>query len=113
MPAPVAHPEDRTAGVWHEDERRNRERGPKERLPPAAHTAQRPVKRCQRAEGTGDARNHESDEARSERLEEERLEVGRERTEPVNDVAIEELAARQRVRVHPLRSGIDDRIRPL
>ena len=44
---------------------------------------------------------------------ERRLEIGRERTEPVDDVAVEQLPARQRVRHDPLAARIDERVGPL
>src|SRR5262245_35035273 len=113
MPAAITHSEDRAARVRHEDESRNGERGPEKSLTPAADPAQRPVQSRKRDERTGDARYHERDEARPEQLQEERLEVWSEGTEPVDDVPVQQLAAGQGVRVHPLRSGIDDRIRPL
>ena len=104
------HPQNGAARVGHEQQS-GIARPSTDRLAPARDRRKRrtaPITRRTPREATEDERR----EARSKETKEGGLEVRRERAEPVEGVAVEHLAARQRVGVDPFGTRVDDRVRP-
>src|SRR5207344_2075188 len=110
MPDPVAHAEDRTARVRHENEGRNRQSGPKDRRPRGRDPTKSEEESREDRGGPHRAADGEGNEARSEKPKEKGLEIGSDGTEPVDDVPVEEIAPRQTVRVDPFGPDVDDRV---
>jgi hypothetical protein len=112
MPDPVSHAEDCPSGVRHEHEGGNGHGGPEKSLGCPGHAAEREEESGQNSARTRDAAERERLEARSEDPKKRGLKVGRERAEPVDDVPVQEPAARQSVGIEPFRSDVDDRVGP-
>ena len=113
LPDPVTHAEKGPSGVGHEEERRDRQRRPENRLAPARHAAERRVENGENEEARRNAGRHQRRETRAEQAEETGLEVGSERAEPIDDVPVEQGSPRERVRDDPFAPRVDQGIRPL
>src|SRR5262249_27021022 len=97
----------------HEEKRRNRESRAEDGVAAAGHAFQSRVESCHDGDRSEDSGEDERRKARSEQTEERGVKVRGQRPEPVHDVAIEKLSARQRIRNDPLPTRIDDRVAPL
>ena len=112
VPDAVPHAEQNAAGVGHEEKHGDRQGGPTRRRAPPRDPAQDREEQREDGKPRDRAGHHERREARAEHAQEGRLEIRRERPEPVDDVAIEQPAAGERVRHDPLAARVDQCVGP-